>query len=436
MQSRENENYSGFGINISGYINKQFGLGEGVRANIRAVAANDIPFAVNDFNIQISKFISGENILEVQQDNPYDINLVQINFDLLDRVLEQTDSSYFYNKYNIAFWAWELETFPPESKKYFDFFDEIWVPSNFCAEAISRVSPVPVVKIMHSIDIKKNYPFTRKDFGIPEDKFVFLSLFDYYSSIARKNPLGVIEAYERAFGKNNPDVMLVLKSSISLEFPEQKKKILTRITGNSSIILIEEIMPQDKLYSLYNGCDCYVSLHRSEGFGLTMAEAMFLGKPVIATAYSANTEFMTINNSLLVKYKMTDSGNEYAFTGGQGSWADPDLNHAAQLMKLVVENPEKSREIAQAGEVHVKEILSPKHIGEKIRSRLEFIYSDLLPQKGEKSSANEALLKLEIARQQEKLDKLKNYASIRLKLRFKNLQNRLSGKDRKYIWED
>lgn len=424
-----------FGVNISGYINKQFGLGQGVRANINSVEAAGIPYVLNDFNIEIPIHIqdSKENI--TTSANPFFANLVQINIDNLYQIITTENKDYFFNKYNIGFWVWELEEFPEESKKYFDFFDEIWVPSNFCAEAISRVSPVPVLKIMHSIDIKE-HPFSRKDFGIPEDKFVFLSIFDYYSSFSRKNPLGVVEAYEKAFGKNNPDVIQVLKSSISQEFPEEKKRILDRISGNSSIILIEEVLPQDKLNSLYNCCDCYVSLHRSEGFGLTMAEAMFLGKPVIATAYSANTEFMNINNSFPVRYKMVSTGDAYAFAGGKGHWADPNLLHAAELMKFVVENPEKSKEIAIAGQNDVKEILSPKRIGEKINNRLEFIYSDLLPKKGLAASGNESLLKLEIEQMQAKIDKLKSYLPIQMKLKIKNLKNRLTGSERKYMWED
>ncbi|MCS3871631.1 hypothetical protein J3D55_004547 [Chryseobacterium ginsenosidimutans] len=133
-----------FGVNISGYINKQFGLGEGVRSNIRAVKTTDIPYVINDFNIVLSKHVMDEtqSALTVSEENPYNINLVQINIDRLHSVMQETDKSYFQNKYNIAFWAWELENFPEESKVFFNLFNEIWVPSNFCTEAISKVSPV------------------------------------------------------------------------------------------------------------------------------------------------------------------------------------------------------------------------------------------------------------------------------------------------------
>ncbi|WP_417428481.1 glycosyltransferase family 4 protein [Halpernia sp.] len=430
------QNTDQFGINISGYINKQFGLGEGVRSNIRAVKTTSIPFVINDFNIEISKHIAdaAQNKLEVSPDNPYNINLVQINIDKLPSVLSQTDKSYFENKYNIAFWAWELESFPEESKVFFSLFNEIWVPSNFCTEAISKVSPIPVIKIMHAIEIEKTN-FNRSDFNLPEDKFIFLSMFDYYSSIVRKNPLGVIDAYEKSFGKNNSEVLLVIKSSLSKEFPKEKKLLMDRIGDNKSIILIEEILEQNKLYSLMNSCDCFVSLHRSEGFGLTMAESMYLGKPVIGTAYSANIEFMTVNNSFLVKYEMIDTGDNYSFVGGKSIWAYPDISHAAELMKFVLENPEEANKIAKKGQDFVKQNLSPKKMGEKIEARLKFINEELISNRGNKNSKAEDYLKFENQLLQQKIDKMKTLLGVRIKLQFKNLQNKLRGRNRKYFWE-
>ncbi|WP_419869669.1 glycosyltransferase [Chryseobacterium sp. CT-SW4] len=430
-------NTTNFGVNISGYINKQFGLGEGVRSNIRAIKTTDIPYVINDFNITLSKHVMDEtqNALAVSEENPYNINLVQINIDRLHSVMQETDKSYFQNKYNIAFWAWELENFPEESKVFFSLFNEIWVPSNFCTEAISKVSPVPVIKIMHSIELETP-SYSRKEFNLPEDKFIFMTMFDYYSSISRKNPIATIEAYEKTFGKNNPDVLLLIKTSISKEFPNEKKLLMERIGDNKSIIIIEEILDRDRLYSLMNCCDCFVSLHRSEGFGLTMAEAMYLGKPVIATSYSANTEFMNINNSFLVKYNLIKTGNEYYFSTEKDVWADADVEHASQQMELVFSNRELASLIAQKGQNDVKNILSPKAMGEKIKQRLELINNEILPNLSQQTSNEESLLKFEIKLLNEKLDKIRSLKPVQWKIKFKNLQNKLSGKNRKYFWED
>ena len=426
-----------FGVNISGYINKQFGLGEGVRSNIRAVKTTDVPYVINDFNIVLSKHVVDEtlNALTVSKENPYNINLVQINIDRLHSVMQETDKSYFQNKYNIAFWAWELENFPEESKVFFKLFNEIWVPSNFCTEAISKVSPIPVIKMMHSIEIE-NTPYSRKNFNLPEDKFIFMTMFDYYSSISRKNPIATIDSYEQSFGKNNPDVLLLIKTSISKEFPNEKKQLVNRIDGNKSIIVIEEILERDKLYSLMNCCDCFVSLHRSEGFGLTMAEAMYLGKPVIATAYSANTEFMNINNSFPVKYRLVKTGDQYYFSTDKDVWADADIQHASQQMTLVYNNKNLASEIAQRGQNDVKQFLSPQIMGEKIKQRLELINKEIFPNLSQKNSNEESLLNFEIQLLEDKLNKIRNLKPVLWKIRFKNFQNKLTGKNRKYFWED
>ncbi|MFP3598998.1 glycosyltransferase [Chryseobacterium sp. SIMBA_029] len=426
-----------FGVNISGYINKQFGLGEGVRSNIRAIKTTDVPYVINDFNITISKHVMDDtqNALAVSEENPYNINLVQINIDRLHSVMQETDKSYFQNKYNIAFWAWELENFPEESKVFFSLFNEIWVPSNFCTEAISKVSPVPVVKMMHSIEIETP-SFTRKDFDLPEDKFIFMTMFDYYSSIVRKNPIATIEAYEQSFGKNNPDVLLLIKTSISKEFPDEKKMLVDRIADNKSIIIIEEILERDQLYSLMNCCNCFVSLHRSEGFGLTMAEAMYLGKPVIATAYSANTEFMNINNSFPVKYTLIKTGDLYYFSTEKDIWADADVDHASEQMSLVYKDKDKAAAIAQRGQSDVKKFLSPEIMGEKIKQRLELINKEIIPTFSNKTSNEESLLKFEIKILEEKLAKIRSLKPVQWKIQFKNLQNKLTGKKRKYFWED
>ncbi|MBB4807645.1 glycosyltransferase involved in cell wall biosynthesis [Chryseobacterium defluvii] len=425
-----------FGINISGYINKAFGLGVAVRANINAMKAAQIPFAVNDFNIKISENI-GELATEnsISRENPYPVNLVQINPDMLGEVFANVSPEYFKDKYNIAFWAWELENFPEASKPFLRFFNEIWVPSSFCSDAVSKVSSVPVIKIMHSIQIG-NTPFTRKDFNLPEDKFIFMTMFDYHSSIDRKNPIGAIDAYEKAFGKNNADTLLLIKTSISKEFPAQKQRLTERIGDNQSIVLIEEILDQDKLYSLINCCDSFVSLHRSEGFGLTMAEAMYLGKPVIATAYSANTEFMNLNNSFPVKYDLIKTGNLYSGSTDKDIWADPDTDHAAELMSTIYNDKSLAGKIAKKGQDDVRNFLAPANIGEKINQRLKIIDQDILPNLS-KSSSNEAtLLQFEIKTLKEKLEKIRSLKPVQWKIKIKNLKNKLTGKDRKYFWED
>lgn len=425
-----------FGINISGYINKAFGLGVAVRSNINAIQSADIPYCVNDFNVKISDSIGNLSIYNnISKENPYNVNLIQINPDKLEEVFLNISSDYFKNKYNIAFWAWELENLPEESKQFLKFFNEVWVPSNFCAEAISKAASVPVIKIMHSVEIGDT-PYNRNDFNLPEDKFIFMLMFDYHSSIYRKNPIASIDAYEKAFGKNNKETIFLIKTSLSKEFKEQKDILLKRIGDNHSIIIIEEMMDQDKLYSLMNCSDCFVSLHRSEGFGLTMAEAMYLGKPVISTAYSANTEFMNINNCFPVKYNLIKTNNLYYGSSDRDVWADADVNHASEQMLTVYNNKSLTEKIAKRGQEDVKSLLSPKNIGKKIDQRLRIINNIIIPSISKDKSTEEILLQFEIKALKEKLDKLRKLKPVIWKVKFKNLKNKLTGKSRKYFWED
>ncbi|TYP92983.1 glycosyltransferase involved in cell wall biosynthesis [Sphingobacterium allocomposti] len=425
-----------YGVNISGFIKGQFGLGEGVRSNIRSIKSANVPYCVNDLNIDMPKYIANSNDIDehFKATNDYAINLVQANIDILPLVLKNVGLNYFEGKYNIGFWAWELENFPEESKTFFPLFNEIWVPSNFCAEAISKISPIPVIKFMHSIDIPTPR-FYRKTFNLPENKFIFMTMFDYYSSIDRKNPIAVVDAYTKAFGKNNPDVLLVIKSSISKEFPNEKKALLEKIGDNSSIILIEEILEQEYLYSLMNCCDCFVSLHCSEGFGLTMAEAMYLEKPVIGTAYSSNMEFMNNANSYLVNFSLVKKSASFNYGHEDDYWAAADVDHAAQLMTDVFTNPEKAKKIAKQAKLDTNKILSPAVIGEKIKNRIDLIYNEIIPNLSDTKN-KVSLLEFENMFLKQKLEKLKSYTPIKMKLAFKNLKNKLSGKNRKYIWED
>lgn len=426
------------GINISGYINKDFGLGVAVRSNINAIKSVGIPFVVNDINFKISEEIKDGSykIENLSLDNPYKINLIQVNFDNMGQFYNEKEKKYFENHYNIGFWAWELDSIPDEAKKYFGLLDEIWVPSNFCAEAISKSAPIPIIKIMHSIESQEALLYNRTDFNIPENVFVFLAIFDYHSSIERKNPIGVIDAFEKAFGKNNPETILVIKTSIGTKFPKEREILNKRIASNSSILLIEEILESNKFYSLMNISNCYISLHRSEGFGLTIAEAMSLEKPVIATGYSANMEFMSINNSFPVKYDIVSTGTDYYSSTDENFWANPNILHASELMRDVFFNQSNAIAIGKKAKEFVSNYLSPISIGKTISKRLEIIQNDILPIKNSNLEKDLQLSKADNDILSTKIAMLKNLAFVKLKVKFKNLQNKLTGKNRKYFWED
>ncbi len=358
-------------VNIAGYIKSEHGVGEAVRANIRAFESAKIPYVLN--NIQSSSRQEDVTFTTFSDSNPYEINFIHVNADQVQNYRVQKGAKYFEGKYNIGYWVWELSKFPDEWLRSFKYFNEIWTASQFSADSISKVSSIPVIRIPHSITMENIKPVKRSDFGLKDDSFIFLFMFDYYSFLERKNPLGLIEAFKLAF-KENENVQLVLKCSNSKFNPEGARKIETASEGHN-IIIIDSYFSKSEINSLHNVSDCFVSLHRSEGFGLPMAEAMYLGKPVIATAYSGNIDFMTVSNSFLVKYNLVEIEKDVGPYKSGSVWAEPDVNHAAELMRYVYENREGSIRTGQKASEDIKMQLSPIKVGRMISDRVQIVAS-------------------------------------------------------------
>jgi glycosyltransferase involved in cell wall biosynthesis len=358
------------GVNIAGYITSESGTGESVRAMIRAMEAVDIPFVLN--NIESYSRQNDDSFSSFVDTNPYPVNLIHVNADQVPVFLSQKGQNYFRGRYNIGFWLWELSKFPDEWIPHFRFFNEIWTASSFCMEALSAVSPIPVLKVPISITIDKIRDINRAYFGLESGHVVFLYAFDILSFFDRKNPLAVIHAFKKAFG-NERDAVLVLKCSNPDWNPSAMERILKEASG-VQVKIIDRYLDKDELHALMNLSDCYISLHRSEGFGLPLAEAMYMGKPVIATAYSANMDFMNINNSFPVKYRLIEIEQDVGPYRKGNVWADPDIEHAAELMRFVYENRERAWSIGKKASEDIRAMLSPAVVGQIIEKRFNRIF--------------------------------------------------------------
>jgi glycosyltransferase involved in cell wall biosynthesis len=360
-----------FGLNVIGYLSSEKGLGEAVRCNLRTCKASGIPYVANSFVDVGSKNIEAmpENF---STENPYGINLVNVNADEMPKVMER-HPEYHKGRYNIGFWAWELPSFPEEWYGCFGYLDEVWVPSRFVQAAVEEVSTVPVHCIPHSIDpeLRCSPAGMRRQLGIPEDVFLFLFFFDFHSQLERKNPGGLIRAFRQAFGARK-DVMLLIKSSHG-RFHQGDLWRLRKAGGGANIRIIDGILPRAGMYSLVGEADAYVSLHRSEGFGLTLSEAMACGKPVIATGYSGNMDFMTPSNSFPVRFRTVEIDRDHGPYRKGNIWADPDVDHAAELMLRVAEDRSLAAQVARQGKADVREKLHPDTIAKAFRGRLEAI---------------------------------------------------------------
>jgi glycosyltransferase involved in cell wall biosynthesis len=358
------------GVNVAGFINSESGLGEGVRTTIRSLKAADVSVVLNDCNFDAEHRKLDHSFTEFSAENPFPINLIQINGDQISRFIELYGEDYFRGKYNIGYWAWESPDFPPEWLDALNRFDEIWTPSNFCVEAISQVAKIPVIRMPHAIALPQPKA-DRKTLNLPADKFIFLFIFDFCSLFERKNPTAVVEAFERAFGKTDERVLLVIKTANGKMHPEAFASLKEQMKGFANARLIDRYLLKDEINALISECDCYVSLHRAEGFGLTMAEAMFYGKPVIATAYSANVDFMNPSNGFPAQYDLVTLTEDVRNYKKGSYWAEPSVAHAAELMRYVFENQEKAGQIGERAARDVRAMLSPQAVGERMRRRLE-----------------------------------------------------------------
>ncbi len=319
------------GVNLVGYLRTAKGIGEAARSSLLALKAVRIPCSIIDYKIGIPAHQLTEALPDSQLEGEFrfNTNLFHINPPELPYLWETFKKNDLTDRYNIGVWYWELPDFPEGWRFAFDLVDEVWVASQFVLDSVSAKSSVPVVKISPCIHTEYDSRLQRSDFNLPADRFLFLCAYDVLSTQARKNPLGAVEAFRRAFPKNDSTVGLVIKISNARENPDEIKRLREELQDYSNCYFIEEILDRSRMNALINLVDVYVSLHRSEGFGLVPAEAMSLGKPVIMTRWSGNLDLMTADNSCGVDYKLvpvTEKNGPYL--PGQ-IWADPDIDHAA-----------------------------------------------------------------------------------------------------------
>jgi glycosyltransferase involved in cell wall biosynthesis len=258
----------------------------------------------------------------------------------------------------IGMWAWELPVVPKQWRYAADFVHEVWAPSQFTADAIETMAPGRVRVVPYPL-AAFGLPVTgtRDTFGLPHDRVIVLTAFNLASSPTRKNPLGAIAAFKRAFGRNQ-DFLLVIKISGETPFAVDLAAIKLAAADWPNIKLIVGTLEEAQLRGLIRASDIVMSLHRSEGFGLIPAAAMLLGKPVVATGWSGNLTFMSKDTSALVSYRMIkpeDARGVYEIAGA--SWADPDIEDAAHQLKRLGEDQALRHSIGEAGRHHAREML-------------------------------------------------------------------------------
>lgn len=328
------------GVNVIGYFRGELGLGEVGRKIVAAAEHGGIPTATVTYKRLGHR---QEHRFEERGggDAPYNTNIICVNANALAKLHDDLGPELLAGRYAIGVWFWETADFPVEMRAAFDLVDEVWVASAFVREAVGAGSEKPVRIVPIPLEPRPVTTMSRRDLGLPNG-YLFLFTFDYYSVFARKNPIGLVEAFTSAFD-DGEGPLLIIKSVNGADHPEYMSQLQSAVAGRSDVRLLDGFVSAEHKDALMAAADCYVSLHRSEGLGLTMAEAMSLAKPVIATAYSGNLTFMSERNSYLVRYTPAaiPPGADPYVAGGE--WAEPDLDHAAELMRYAYDHPAEAR---------------------------------------------------------------------------------------------
>ncbi len=359
------------GVTVIGYVQAESGVGESARSTLRALACTDLPHAVCDFRVgNVSRM--GESVdAALATGRQHAISLFHINADQLPLARTFLGEGPFTGTYRIGFWAWELENFPAEWHGAFAHVDEVWVPSSFCQRAIAAVSPVPVLVMPHCVEVPERLAPSRARFGLREDSVAFLAMADMMSIAGRKNPFAAVQAFRSAFAAGDSRVQLLVKIANAHRDVVAHGQLKALVAGHPQILLLEESLDRPTLNQLIDSVDCFVSLHRSEGFGLVIAEAMARGKVVVATDWSGNTDFMNAHNALPVDYQLvTLQADDGPYRKGE-RWAEPAQEDAVRQLRRVVTEPELRRCLGERARQDCVHRLSPQAVAESIATRLQ-----------------------------------------------------------------
>jgi glycosyltransferase involved in cell wall biosynthesis len=366
------------GVALIGPLSATSGLGQASRMSLQVLETLTGNISLQNFDMDNPAPVGFSNETETKFPKvPRSVNIIHLNAESIPLAFAYQERPVYKDSYNIGYFFWELTRIPACHHLALTMLDEIWVSSEYNREIYSRYTDIPVINVGMAVEpIESDLELTRSYFALPEDTFIFLATFDSFSFVERKNPLGVIRAFREAFPPSRQDVALVLKTQnrFKVDDPYQKKvwaQIMHHCASDPRISVINETFSFAELLAFKKLCDCYVSLHRSEGWGFGMIEAMQLGIPVIATAYSGNMEFCNAQTCYLVEYDLVGpQPHEYIFVERDSQWAEPRTASASAAMREVEQNRERALEIGAAAQLNVRTNFSVDAIASRYAGRL------------------------------------------------------------------
>ena len=354
------------GVNLAGYLDATVGVGE---------AARHVAGALQAAGVSVARLgLSSRGAPRSQDGAPtqapeHPITLVCANPDAMTGARDELGARAFEGRHVIGMWWWEVAAVQERFLRAFDLVDEVWAGSRFVADVFAAVAPVPVVHVPMPVPEPVISAAGRDALGLPADRFLFGLVYDYASVAARKNPLGLIDAFARAFG-DEEQVGLVLKTLGGERWPAEHAAVLSAAGAHANVTVVDAHLPTEDKNALIRELDGYVSLHRSEGFGLTIAEAMLLETPVIATDYGGSRDFVTAFNALPVDARVVPIGPGNDPYPADGEWAEPDLDHAAACMRAALADRAGAQARARRARAEVLAHHAPAVAGRAMAERL------------------------------------------------------------------
>ena len=368
--------YSFSNVCLVGHPFAPIGRGEDARCTFRALRAVAATPGLLDLYGHCQPDADARREFEPHlRTTPAAINVFHINGDEVELALATLSDRLPKHSYNVVYPNWELSRYPHDWARQLDRFDEIWAPSAFVHAALIPAVTKPVVHITLASEVLLSSLRSRRYFGIPESAYAFLFFFDFRSYAVRKNPQAVIRAFRRLLQlRPAGNACLIIKVHGGEAAPAALAELQRSVSDlRDSVVLIDRSMDDNDAKNLLRVCDCFVSLHRSEGFGRGLAEAMSLGKPVIATRYSGNLDFMDDSTAYLIDHVLVPvKSGEYPFAESQ-EWADADSEQAAACMVRLLDDPEHGRQLGRAASIAVRGQIGWRASGMRYRERIESI---------------------------------------------------------------
>jgi glycosyltransferase involved in cell wall biosynthesis len=365
------------GVNVVGYFRTESGVGESGRGQVAALEAAGIPTRLVDFSAYAPSRNGDTTVAVTPDEARYRINLVCVNADQVPVFLAEGGRERLAGRYNIASWWWELPEFPDAWRTAFAPFDEVWAGTEFIVSALTAKSPVPIVHVPPVVNVGAVRMGRKADFGWSREETVFLFVFDYRSVFERKNPLGAIRAFRRAFPRGDEPVRLVVKSINAAADPSGRERVRAAAAGDARVEVTDGYLSRREKNEMLAAADAYVSPHRSEGFGYTLAEAMALGKPVVATPWSGPADYMTPSNSFPIGFELVELSDDYGpYAAGQ-LWAEPDIDDAAAALQQIHAHPDDAALRGARASADILARYSPVAVGAVIARRVAWIQQRL-----------------------------------------------------------